>query len=135
MVYRELLVGKMGFRMDVANPSLLFRVSFSVVNGQRMANYVLINTDSNMIVQLEEIISELQRLQNGNTLTINNICVRQDSFIYNGFYRTLFDLLTYRKGAKCELVVHPYSRSNVLSIRTTTSESETEQPLDLGPKL
>jgi hypothetical protein len=134
MVYRELLVGKMGFRMDVANPSLLFRVSFSVVNGQRMANYVLINTDSNMIVQLEEIISELQRLQNGNTLTINNICVRQDSFIYNGFYRTLFDLLTYRKGAKCELVVHPYSRSNVLSIRTTTSESETEQPLDLGPK-
>jgi hypothetical protein len=87
-----------------------------------------------MIVQLEEIISELQRLQNGNTLTINNICVRQDSFIYNGFYRTLFDLLTYRKGAKCELVVSPYSRKNVLSIRTTTSESETEQPLDLGPK-
>ena len=134
MVYRELLVGKMGFRMDVANPSLLFRVSFSVVNGLRMANYVLINTDSNMTVQLEEIITELQRLENGNTLTINNICVRQDSFIYNGFYRTLFDLLTYRKGAKCELVVHPYSRSNVLSIRTTTSESETEQPLDLGPK-
>ena len=134
MVYRELLVGKMGFRMDMANPTLLFRVSFSVVNGQRMANYALIKTDNDMIVQLEKVISELQRLQNDNTLIVNNICIRQDSFIYNGFYRTLFDLLTYRKGAKCELVVHPYSRSNVLSIRTTTSESDTEQPLDLGPK-
>ena len=134
MVYRELLVGKMGFRMDVANPSLLFRVSFSVVNGQRMANYALIKTDSDMLVQLEGIMSEIQRLQNGNTLTINNICIKQDTFIYSGFYRTLFDLLTYRKGAKCELVVSPYSHSNVLSIRTTTLESETEQPLDLGPK-
>ena len=134
IVYRELLVGKMGFRIDVANPSLLFRVSFSVVNGQRMANYALINTDSDMLVQLEGIVSELQRLQNDNTLTINNISVRQDAFIYNGFYRTLFDLLTYRKGAKCELVVRPYSHGNVLSVCTTTLESETEQPLDLGPK-
>ncbi len=134
IVYRELLVGKMGFRMDVANPSLLFRVSFSVVNGQRMANYALINTDSDMLVQLEGIVSELQRLQNDNTLTINNIIVRQDAFIYNGFYRTLFDLLTYRKGAKCELVVRPYSHGNVLSVCTTTLESETEQPLELGPK-
>ena len=134
MVYRELLVGKMGFRMDMANPTLLFRVSFSVVNGHRMANYALIKTDNDMIVQLEKVVSELQRLQNDNTLIVNNICIRQDSFIYNGFYRTLFDLLTYRKGAKCELVVSPYSRKNVLSIRTTTSESETELPLDLGPK-
>ncbi len=134
MVYRELLVGKMGFRMDVANPSLLFRVSFSVVNGQRMANYALIKTDSDMLVQLEGIMAEIQRLQNGNTLTINNICIRQDAFIYSGFYRTLFDLLTYRKGAKCELVVSPYSRANVLSIRTTTLDSEKEIPLDLGPK-
>lgn len=134
MVYRELLVGKMGFRMDVANPSLLFRVSFSVVNGQRMANYALIRTDSDMLVQLEGIMAEIQRLQNGNTLTINNICIRQDAFIYSGFYRTLFDLLTYRKGAKCELVVSPYSRANVLSIRTTTLDLEKEIPLDLGPK-
>ena len=134
IVYRELLVGKMGFRMDVANPSLLFRVSFSVVNGQRMANYALIRTDSDMLVQLEGIVSELQSLQNDNALTINNINVRQDAFIYNGFYRTLFDLLTYRKGAKCELVVRPYSHGNVLSVCTTTLESETEQPLDLGPK-
>ena len=134
MVYRELLVGKMGFHVDVANPSLLFRVSFSVVNGQRMANYVLINTDSEMIAQLEGIVSELQKLQSDNTLTLTNICVRQDTFIYNGFYRTLFDLLTYRKGANCELVVSPYSRKNVLSIRTTTTESDTELPLDLGPK-
>ena len=134
MVYRELLVGKMGFRIEVANPSLLFRVSFSVVNGQRMANYALINTDSDMLVQLEGIVSELQKLQSDNTLILTNICVRQDTFIYNGFYRTLFDLLTYRKGAKCELVVNPYSRKNVLSIRTTTTESDTEQPLDLGPK-
>ena len=94
-----------------------------------MANYALINTDSDMLVQLEGIVSELQRLQNGNTLAINNIHVKQDTFIYSGFYRTLFDLLTYRKGAQCELVVSPYSRKNVLSIRTTTSDSETEQPL------
>ena len=134
MVYRELLVGKMGFRMDVANPSLLFRVSFSVVNGQRMANYALIRTDNDMIVQMEGIMSEIQRLQNGNTFTINNICIKQDTFIYCGFYRTLFDLLTYRKGAKCELVVRPDSHGNVLSVCTTTLESETEQPLDLGPK-
>lgn len=134
MVYRELLVGKMGFHVDVANPSLLSRVSFSVVNGQRMANYALVKTDSDMLVQLEGIMSEIQRLQNGNTLTINNICIKQDTFIYSGFYRTLFDLLTYRKGAKCELVVSPYNRGNVLSIRTTTLDSETEQPLDLGPK-
>ena len=49
MVYRELLVGKMGFRMDVANPSLLFSVSFSVLNGQSMPNHAATNTTKDML--------------------------------------------------------------------------------------
>lgn len=134
MVYRELLVGKMEFRMEVSEPSLLFRISFSVVNGQRMANYALIQTDSDMLAQLESIILRLQNLQSNTLMTIDNISLRSDAFVYSGFYRTLFDLVTYRKGAKCELVVYPYSHKNVLAVRTTTIDDTTELPLELGPK-
>lgn len=134
MLYRELLVGKMGFRMDVSSPSILFRFSLSVVNGQRMANYALIKIEGDILAQLEDIISQLQSLQSSSSITINKIDIREDAFVYSGFYRTLFDLITYRKGAKCELVVYPYSHRNVLAVRTTTTDSTTEQPLQLGPK-
>lgn len=134
MVFRELLVGKLGFRMDVSSPSLLFRTSFSVVNGQRMANYALIKTEKDIVAHLENIVAQLHELHGDATHTINNISIKNDSFIYTGFYRTLFDLITYRKGTNSELLVYPYSHKNVLAVRTTSSDSCTEQPLALGPK-
>jgi hypothetical protein len=72
--------------------------------------------------------------QNSMSFIIRNNVMTEDCFVYSGFYRTLFDLMTYRQGASSKLLVHPYNHKNVLTVVTHTINGETETPLEIGPK-
>lgn len=134
-VYRELLLGKLGFDLEINEPSIIMRIGMSIVNGKRMSNYVVIRLEEDKCAtQLDLLIDEFLAMQKSPTLTIRNNAVSSNAFIYNGFYRVLFDLITYRKGVRCDLNVYPYNHKNVLSITTKNSEETTEEPLFIGPK-
>lgn len=133
-MYREMLLGKLGFDLDLTGPSLMIRIGLSFVNGKRLSNYVVIRLGAKAATQLDLLIDRFLSMQKSPTLTIRNSSITPNTFVYNGFYRVLFDLITYRKGVRCDLLVHPYTHKNVLTIATHSSEGDTETPLPIGPK-
>lgn len=133
-VYRELLLGKLKFNIDINEPSILIRIGLSFVNGKRMSNYVVVKLEEKAATQIDLLIDHFLSMQKSPTLTIRNNSITPDAFVYNGFYRVLFDLITYRKGVRCDLNIYPYNHKNVLSITTKSTEGEQEVPLEIGPK-
>lgn len=133
-MYREMLLGKLGFDLDISGPSIMIRIGLSFVNGKRMSNYVVVRLGEKAATQIDLLLDRFLSMQKSPTLTIRNNSISPNAFLYNGFYRVLFDLITYRKGVRCDLIVYPYNHKNVLAIATKSSEGKTEEPLQIGPK-
>jgi hypothetical protein len=133
-LYRELLIGKLGFNINLDEPSFVMRIGFSMVNNMRMANYLVVPLTTEPQTQVNDMMTSFMNYQNQSSFVIRNCTVNSNTFVYAGFYRTLFDLVTYRQGASCTLQVHPYNHKNVLSILTVTPQSETDVPVNIGPK-
>lgn len=134
-MYREILLGKLGFDIEINEPSILLRIGMSIVNGKRLSNYVIIRLDEDKCAtQIDLLINDFLSMQKSPTLTIRNNAVSPNAFVYNGFYRIFFDLITYRKGVRCDLNVYPYNHKNVLTITTKSSTETSEAPLEIGPK-
>ncbi len=133
-MYREMLLGKLGLDLEISEPSLVIRVGFSEVNGGRLANFMVIRLDEDVTAQVDKFTDDFLALQKSPTLTIRNNSISPNAFIYSGFYKIIFDLITYRKGVRCDLNVYPYNHKNVLTITTKSTTSTTEEPLLIGPK-
>lgn len=133
-MYREMLLGKLELDLEITHPSLIMRVGFSEVNGGQLANFIVIRLDNDITAQVDELIEKFLGLQKTPTLTIRNTSISPNAFIYSGFYKIIFDLITYRKGVKCDLNVYPYNHKNVLTITTKSTTGCTEEPLLIGPK-
>lgn len=133
-MYREMLLGKLELDLEISTPSLILRIGFSEVNGGRLANFIVIPLEEDITAQVDELIEDFLSLQKSPTLTIRNTSISPNAFIYSGFYKIIFDLVTYRKGVRCDLNVYPYNHKNVLTITTTSTTSSTEEPLLIGPK-
>jgi len=133
-LYRELILGKLNFDLDISRPCIMFRIGFSVVNGTRMANYLVVPIHDDMLSQVDEMVSTLMNYQKTTSFLVKKTFETPEIFVYAGFYRTLFDLMTYRQGAKSTLIIHPYSHESVLSILTKTVEGEYEETIKIGPK-
>lgn len=133
-MYREMLLGKLELDIEISSPSLVMRVGFSEVNGGRMANFIVIRLEDDVTKQVDLLIEDFLALQKSPTLTIRNTSISPNAFIYTGFYKIIFDLITYRRGVRCYLNVYPYNHKNVLSITRKTTKEETEDALDIGPK-
>ena len=133
-IYREIILGKLGYDIDITEPSLLLWIGSSIVNGRRMANYLVLHTEDKIATQIDILMDRFLALQKSPILTIRNNSVSPNAFTYSGFYRILFDLITYRKGVRCDIIVHPYAHKNVLSIRTSSGNETDEQLLNIGPK-
>jgi len=132
-LFRELILGKLGFDLDISGPSLVLRVGVSM-SGEMMAHYLIVPLVGDILQQISELVERFLKYQNSSFYLVRNNTTTEDCFVYSGFYRTLFDLMTYRQGAQSKLVVHPYNHKNVLSIVTRDADSEVEHPLDIGPK-
>ncbi len=132
-LFRELILGKLGFDLDISGPSLVMRVGVSM-SGTMMAHYLIVPLEEDVQGQIAGLVDRFLKYQNSSYYLVRNNVMKDDCFVYSGFYRTLFDLLTYRQGAQSKLVVHPYNHRNVLSIVTKTIQGETEEPMDIGPK-
>lgn len=133
-MYREILLGRLGFDLDISHPSFLTRIGFSIVNGKRMSNYLVFRLEEKAATQIDILMDRFLAMQKSPTLTIRNNSITPNAFIYSGFYRILFDLITHRNGVRCDLNVYPYSHDNVLTISTTSGKETTETPLLIGPK-
>lgn len=119
----EILNEKLGLRLDLEGPSVLIKLGNSFVKGNKYSDFLLIKLDQNILSEITEFIELFLEYQRSPLISIRNFADVKGNFVYTGFYKTIFDLITYRKGARSQIVISLNSRRNRLSIDNTTSES------------
>lgn len=123
----EILKTKLGIKIPIRKPSLLIKIGNSYVNGEQMSNFLLLEIENNIISQINSLIDTFLDYQRCPTITVKNYTEAGGDFIYAGFYKTIFDLVTYRKGTRCMLVINPDKKKERLKI-----VSEIETILNMG---
>ena len=99
--YEEIICQKLNIKVDVSTPILLIKISNSIVNGTNVANFLSVKLDVDILPQVEALTDKFLLLQRCPTIEIRNNMDSKGDFIYTGFYKTLFDMLTTRKGSRC----------------------------------
>ena len=124
----ELLYQKFGVRINAPEPIFLIKVGNSFVSGIRHADFLCLRTSYDLMEQLETLIDRFIALQNSPMVTIQKSIDKGEDFIYTGFYKTLFDMVTLRRGLRNALIIQPYSHAHILSVNSP------ENRIDMGPK-
>jgi hypothetical protein len=104
---RDQLSGKLGVK-EFSNiaPSLMIKIGDSIVNDKRMANFLIVELDKNVLKTVRNIVDSFAQYY--HTININNLKQEKGRFIYTGFYKQIFDLFMLRKGIKSSVVVDIY---------------------------
>lgn len=124
----ELLFQKFGVKIHAPEPIFLIKVGNSYKNDKRHADFLCLSIETNILAQLESLIDQFLTYQNSPCITIQKQLDSENTFIYTGFYKTLFDMVTLRKGERNNLIVQPYSHSHILSVNSP------ENKIEMGPK-
>ena len=104
--YEEIVCGKLNMKVDVSVPIILIKIGNSLVNGSNTANFLSVKLDMEIMPQIEKLTDKFLLLQRCPTIEIRNNMDAKGDFIYTGFYKTLFDMLTARKGSRCSLIIN-----------------------------
>lgn len=112
----EILSEKLGINLIVQKPSMMIKFGNSYVNGELMSDFLLVEIEADILKQIDKMINEFLDFQRCPTITIKNYTDAGGDFVYTGFYKTIFDLITYRKGARSTLVINPDKRKGRLQI-------------------
>lgn len=125
--YNSILKEKLGLDFTIQKPSLLIKIANSYVNGEKMSDFLLINVDENFVPFTLDIIEQYLSYQRSTPITIRNYFDNGADFIYMGLYKTIFDLVTYRKGIRSKLIINHNDKKNRIVI-----EGSERIRLDLG---
>lgn len=112
----EILREKLGINIIVKKPSIMIKIGNSTVNGEHMSDFLLLEIEHDILKQIETLITTFLDYQRCPTITIKNYTDAGGNFVYTGFYKTVFDLITYRKGARSTLLINPDGRKGRLKI-------------------
>lgn len=104
--YEEIVCRKLNIKVDVTTPIILIKIGNNIVNGVNTANFLSVKLDREILPQVEALTDKFLLLQRCPTIEIRNNIDSKGDFIYTGFYKTLFDMLTARKGSRCSLVIN-----------------------------
>lgn len=107
---KDQLAGKLDVKeFSSMAPSLLIKVGDSIVEENKIANFLILSLDRNILVTVRrglDIFSELY-----HALRLNYLKEEKNRFIYTGFYKQIFDLYMLRKGVKSPVVIDVYRES------------------------
>lgn len=123
----EILREKLGINLVVQRPSMMIKIGNSYVNGELMSDFLLIEIEPDILKQIDKMITTFLDYQRCPTITIKNYTDAGGDFVYTGFYKTIFDLITYRKGSRSTLVINPDKRKGRLQIM-----EDVESNLEMG---
>lgn len=125
--YNNILKKKLGLDFIIQKPSLLIKISNSYVSGEKTSDFLLINVDENIVNFTQDIIEKYLSYQWSAPITIKNYSDNRGNFVYMGLYKTIFDLVTYRKGVRSKLIISHNDKKNRVIIEGTERKK-----LDLG---
>ena len=103
----NILSAKLGIKLGDFKSSLIIKTGNSVVGGVLYADFLLLEIKNDILSDVQKFIDNFIHLLSSNQIVIDNVDPTGNNFIYAGFYKTLFDIVTYRKGTKCSIIVDP----------------------------
>lgn len=126
--YKKVLRDKLQLPIQIDKPVWLFKVGDSVVGGQDYANFLCIEVAENAKNQLREVINEIMARQSSYHLTINKTIREENHFEYDGFYRTLLDMMAIKKVTAPDIIIHTingeYKTADGRKVLLTGKDSE-----------
>ena len=104
---KDQLSGKLGVKeFATIAPSLMIKIGDSFVNDKRIANFLIVELDKNVLKTVRNIVDSFSQYY--HTFNINRLKQEKGRFIYTGFYKQIFDLYMLRKGVKSSVVIDIY---------------------------
>lgn len=104
--YRKVLRDKLNLPIRIDKPIWMFKIGNSVVGGQDYANFLCIEVADAPKQQLRDLMNEIMSRQSSYHLVINKLGNEDKSFEYDGFYRTLLDMMAIKKVSAPDIIIH-----------------------------
>lgn len=113
--YKAIIQEKLNLNLNIHHPSILIKIANTFVNGVKTSDFLCIKVDETIISFLRSMIEIFLDYQRCPTITIKNYIDSGGNFVYTGFYKTIFDLVTYRKGVRNKIIFnHEDSHKRVI---------------------
>lgn len=106
--YDNVIRGKLELNFSISSPSWLFRIPDSNIAGIPYINLFCLSVGKNIKAQLMQLINRLNSRQGSYSVKVNDGWGRESSFMYSGFYKALFDLMSVRKIDKWDILIRLY---------------------------
>ena len=106
--YDNVIRGKLELDFKIGSPSWLFRIPDSNVSGTPYINLFCLSVGRNVRARLMQLINRLNSRQGSYSVKVNDGWGRENSFMYSGFYKALFDLMSVRKIDKWDIHIRLY---------------------------
>lgn len=104
---KDQLAGKLGIKeFSVINPSIMIKIGSSLVNNVKIANFLLVELEKDVINSIRTILDLFSEYY--QTFRLNYLKEEKGRFIITGFYKQIFDLYMLRKGIKSAVVIDVY---------------------------
>lgn len=102
----EQLHHKLGFE-ELADtpPALLFRISQSKVGNQVFTNFLRIELTSEVLKIVQDVVDTFLSYNGSDRIVVSHKKDEKGSFLYNGFYRQVFELLLLQKSVMCHILI------------------------------
>ena len=104
---KDQLAGKLEVK-EFSNmmPSLMIKIGDSIVNDKKIANFLLMTLDHNVLKTIRRGLDMFSDLY--HAMRLNYLREEKNRFIYTGFYKQIFDLYMLRKGVKSPVVIDTF---------------------------
>lgn len=102
----EQLHHKLGFtELADTPPALLFRVSQSKVGTTVYTNFLRVELTADVLSSIQLIADKFIAYNGSDRIIVSHKKDEKGSFLYNGFYRQLFEILLLQKSIECHLLI------------------------------
>lgn len=102
----EQLHHKLGFtELADTPPALLMRVSQSKVGNEVFTNFLRVELNADVLATIQNIVDMFLSYNGSDRIIVSHKKDEKGSFLYNGFYRQIFEILLLQKSIECHLLV------------------------------
>ncbi len=102
----EQLHHKLGFE-ELADtpPALMFRISQSKVGNKIYTNFLRVELTPEVLTIVQDLVDTFLSYNGSDRIVVSHKKDENGSFLYNGFYRQVFEILLLQKSVMCHLLI------------------------------
>ncbi len=102
----EQLHHKLGFKELIDTPpALMLRISQSRVGDKIFTNFLRIELTADVLQIVRELVDTFRSYNGSDSIYVSQKKDEKGRFLYNGFYRQIFEVLLLQKSVRCNLLI------------------------------